>query len=127
MYKHYIVVLTLVFFGITYSFSLFEKLVNWKPTISFYREHFRGSFLSKHIKLAVGLICGLEALVLIILAKNTYNCYLNTSVDYFKEFFISSASLILILLVGQRIAKDYQGATSLAIYFIVNLIGIYCL
>ena len=127
MYKDYIVFLILVFFGITYSFSLLEKILNWKPTISFYREHFKTSFLSKNIDLAVGLVCVLEAIVLLILAKNSYNYYLSSSVDSYLEFLLSSACLILFLLVGQRIAKDYQGATSLGVYFIVNLIGIYCL
>ncbi len=127
MYKHYIIILILVFFGITYSFSLLEKIFNWNSTISFYREHFKNTFLSKNINLAVGLVCVLETIVLFILAKNSYNYYLSSSVDSYLEFLLSSACLILFLLLGQRIAKDYQGASSLGVYFVVNLIGIYCL
>ncbi len=31
---------------------------------------------------------------------------------------------LILLLIGQRLAKDYQGAMTLAVYFIVTILGI---
>ena len=39
---------------------------------------------------------------------------------------LSAVSLIL-MLVGQLLAKDYSGAMSLAVYFIITLFGVYLL
>ena len=35
--------------------------------------------------------------------------------------------VLIFLLVGQRLAKDYAGAMSLAVYFIISIIGVYLL
>ena len=38
-----------------------------------------------------------------------------------------SAITLLFLLIGQRLAKDYAGAMSLAVYFIITLWGVFLL
>ena len=35
-----------------------------------------------------------------------------------------SALTLLFLLIGQRLAKDYQGAMSLGVYFIITILGL---
>jgi hypothetical protein len=35
--------------------------------------------------------------------------------------------VLIFLLIGQRLAKDYAGAMSLAVYFIITLWGVYLL
>ena len=37
------------------------------------------------------------------------------------------AVTLIFLLIGQRLAKDYAGAMSLAVYFIITLWGVYLL
>ena len=37
------------------------------------------------------------------------------------------AVTLIFLLIGQRLAKDYAGAMSLAVYFIITLLGVYLL
>ena len=37
------------------------------------------------------------------------------------------AVVLIFLLIGQRLAKDYAGAMSLAVYFMITLFGIYLL
>ena len=39
---------------------------------------------------------------------------------------IASMSLIF-MLIGQRLAQDYQGAMSLTVYFILTVFGVYLL
>ena len=38
-----------------------------------------------------------------------------------------SAIVLLMFLIGQRIAKDYAGAMNITVYFILNVLGIYLL
>ena len=38
-----------------------------------------------------------------------------------------SAVSIIFMLIGQRLAKDYPGAMSLGVYFIITLSGVYLL
>jgi hypothetical protein len=38
-----------------------------------------------------------------------------------------SAISLIFLLIGQRLAKDYAGAMTLAVYFIVSIMGLYLL
>ena len=38
-----------------------------------------------------------------------------------------SAIVLIFLLIGQRLAKDYAGAMSLAVYFIITVLGVYLL
>ncbi len=38
-----------------------------------------------------------------------------------------AAITLLFLLIGQRLAKDYAGAMSLAVYFIITIFSVYLL
>jgi hypothetical protein len=38
-----------------------------------------------------------------------------------------SALSLIFLLIGQRLAKDYAGAMTLAVYFIISIFGIFLL
>ena len=38
-----------------------------------------------------------------------------------------SAITLIFLLIGQRLAKDYAGAMTLAVYFIITLLGVFLL
>jgi hypothetical protein len=38
-----------------------------------------------------------------------------------------SALTLIFLLIGQRLAKDYAGAMTLAVYFIITVLGMYIL
>ena len=38
-----------------------------------------------------------------------------------------SAITLIFLLIGQRLAKDYAGAMTLAVYFIIAVFGVYLL
>jgi hypothetical protein len=40
---------------------------------------------------------------------------------------IIAGKVLLVLLLGQRIAKDYAGAMTIAIYFMVTVFGVYLL
>ena len=43
--EHAATILILLFFIITYFFSVVEKLIDWKGTVSYYTNHFKKTIL----------------------------------------------------------------------------------
>lgn len=112
---------------ITFLFSIVEKLTNWKQTIDFYTNHFNGSFIQNRIRFWVSMVILLEIITCTLLCLGVYLLLISFNFVILKYGFIASAMTFIFLLVGQRIAKDYVGATSLTVYFILSVFGIYLL
>ena len=125
--KNTIEIITVLFFVITYAFSAFEKLGNWKGTVSYYEGLFKDSFVNFWIPSALGGIILLELIVLGGLLYGGYQFVQFENVDTLYFSYIISVFLLLIFLIGQRILKDYDGAKNIAIYLIFNIIGLYFL
>ena len=118
-------VLILLFILIVFLQSGIDKLVDWNGNTSWLKEHFASTFLSGSVPFVVGIVMVLEILtgiaamvsVLWIIAYGANELGLLTC---------SLASLtLLMLLFGQRIAKDYAGAFTLTGYFIITIFGVY--
>ena len=59
--------LIILFFGITYFMSVFEKLNDWKGTLTYYTNHFKTTFFIKYISpILIGIII-FESVVFILL------------------------------------------------------------
>ncbi len=118
-------ILILIFILIVFLQSGIDKLVDWDGNTSWLKEHFSSTFLSGSVPLMVGIIMifeiltGIAALVSIlwILAYGANELGLWTCA--------LACITLLMLLFGQRIAKDYQGAFTLTGYFIVIIFGVY--
>ena len=120
-------IIIVLFFIITYAFSAFEKLADWKGTLSYYKDLFQGTFVAYWIPSSIGGIILLELIVLIGLFYGGYQFiqFGNAETLYFS--YIISAFLLLIFLIGQRTLKDYNGAINITIYLIINVLGLYFL
>ena len=119
--------LLLLFFIITYFISITEKISTWKKTIFYYTNHFQNSILEKNVVQSVYFVIILEILTLITLLIGYVNLlYFNTLIISIAGLTLSGFTL-LVLLIGQRIAKDYVGATSITVYFILNILALYFL
>ncbi|MDP3313902.1 DoxX family protein [Lutibacter sp.] len=127
IYSNLTTLLILLFFGITYFFSIYEKLTGWKGTIKFYKIHFDKTFVIKHLAFFIKVVVVLEIICLFILLLGMYYIINLQQILVAQIAFILSAITLLILLIGQRIAKDYTGAMNVTIYFILNCFGIYIL
>lgn len=125
--KHSAEILILLFFIVTYLFSITEKLANWKGTIIYYKNHFKGTFFEKMISFLIVNIVFLEILTLFLLLFGSYYFILEDASLIAKIGLEISAITLLLFLVGQRVAKDYQGAMNITVYFILNCFGIYLL
>lgn len=125
--KNTIELIAILFFVVTYAFSAFEKLADWKGTVAYYNDLFKDTFVDYWIPSTLGFVILLEIIILIGLLYGGYQFIESGSTNTLYFSYIISAFLLLIFLIGQRILKDYDGAKNIAIYLIFNIIGLYFL
>jgi len=113
-----------LFIAIVFLQSGIDKIVDWKGNLSWLQGHFKSSPLSGVVtpmlaivtiaEIATGLmaVCGIYCVLA---------CKDATCVKYAVALGLLS---LLMLLFGQRIAKDYDGAKTIAIYFGVLLVSL---
>ena len=119
--------LILVFLLITFVISVIEKFSDWQGTISYISETFKNSFIRNFIKPLIAFLVFLEVLTAYFVIIGIYQLYVNQEKETALLGTTFSCITILYMLVGQRIAKDYPGATSLTVYFILSVFGVYLL
>ncbi|MBI9040852.1 DoxX family protein [Lutibacter sp.] len=125
--QHAAELLILLFFIITYLFSVTEKLADWKGTVVYYTNHFKGTILEKIMTPLLINIVIFEMVTFILLVIGIYFLTFEDSQIIAKVGLELSALTLLFFLTGQRIAKDYPGAMNITVYFILNCIGIFLL
>jgi uncharacterized membrane protein YphA (DoxX/SURF4 family) len=120
-------VLILLFLTVTFIQSGADKLIDWKGNLSFIKEHFKNSPLKNSVPLLIGIILVIEIIAGVLMAVGVYQLYTSEAKEIALLGIELSAITLIFLLIGQRLAKDYAGAMSLAVYFIITLIGIFLL
>jgi putative oxidoreductase len=120
-------VLILIFLTITFVQSGIDKLIDWKGNLSFIKGHFKNSPLKNSVPLLLGVILVIEIIAGILMAIGVYQLYTSEAKEVAILGVELSAITLIFLLIGQRLAKDYAGAMTLAVYFIITLLGIFLL
>jgi putative oxidoreductase len=121
------VVLILLFLIVTFIQSGIDKLLDWKGNVSFIKGHFKNSPLKNTVPLLLTVILITEILAGILMVIGIYQMYTSEAKEIALLGIELSAITLILLLVGQRLAKDYVGAASLAVYFIITVIGVFLL
>ena len=117
-------VLILLFLIVTFLQSGIDKLFDWKGNLSFIKSHFKNSPLKNSVPLLLGIILIMEILASLLMTIGVYQLYTSELKEMAILGIIISALSLIFLLVGQRLAKDYAGAMTLAVYFIITIIGL---
>lgn len=125
--KHPAEVLILIFLIVTYTISAFEKIIDWKGNIFFLKEHFQKSPLKNGVPFLLAILLAIEITASILMLIGVYKIYILESKEIALLGIELSAICIIFMLIGQRLAKDYAGASSLTVYFILTVIGVYLL
>ena len=120
-------VLILLFLMVTFLQSGADKLFDWKGNVSFIKEHFKNSPLKNSVPLLLAIISILEIVAGLLMLIGVYELYTSEANEFALLGVELSAIVLIFLLIGQRLAKDYAGAMSLAVYFIISLWGVYLL
>lgn len=112
----------LSFLFISFGYSLFEKLKDKKGYTSFLAHHLKQEKLANFFWWFLVFINSITTLFLILgIFSLVFNFQLFPILIVFKICVLN----ILILLIGQRIAGDFQGAANLGIYMILTILGWY--
>lgn len=120
-------ILILFFLIITYVISSYEKITDWKGNVSFIKNHFKNSPLKNSVPFLLSIILLIEITACILMIVGVYQLYTSEVKDFALLGIELSAIILLFLLIGQRLAKDYPGAMSLGVYFLITLLGVYLL
>ena len=113
------------FFFILFFQSGLDKAFNWKGELKWLTSHFSQTIFKSSVPLLLFTIMLMELSTAILFGLSIINYffYINNFLPFLAFFF--STCTFLSLFLGQRIAKDYEGAATIAIYFCINMLGVF--
>ncbi|MDT0642686.1 DoxX family protein [Zunongwangia sp. F363] len=120
-------ILILIFILITFLQSGLDKATDWNGNNAWLNEHFSKTFLAGLVPVMLGIILILEVITGLLAIGGIIGLLVNDNKIFALYTCILAAIVLLMLLFGQRIAKDYAGAFTLTGYFIVVIFGVYLL
>jgi uncharacterized membrane protein YphA (DoxX/SURF4 family) len=120
-------ILILVFLAITFLQSGYDKLFYWKDNVDWLKGHFAKTQLKNHVPLALLHVLILELISTILCVVGAIELVVNSGRVFGYYGAVFSCTTLLMLLVGQRLAKDYDGARTIVIYFIPAVMAVYWL
>ena len=120
-------ILLLIFLIITFIQSGIDKISDWTGNVSWLKGHFSKTPLKNIVPLMLAIILVVEIVAGILCVIGVYE--LATSNSSLMAFYgaILSCITLLMLLFGQRVAKDYVGAMTIAVYFVPAIFLVYLL
>ena len=114
----------LAFFLIVFIQSGVDKIVDYRGNLAFLKDLFKAFFSPPLITLALISVTILEVISGGLCLIGIGDFILNDSSFIGLLGLITGSFALLILLFGQRVSKNYEGAKTIAIYFILAMIGI---
>ena len=117
-------ILLLAFLAITFIQSGYDKLFYWKDNLDWLKEHFAKTQLKNLVPLALINILILELISGVLCVVGGIELYINNGRTFGLYGAVFSSITLLMLLFGQRLAKDYDGARTIVIYFIPAVMAV---
>lgn len=111
--------------GILFLQSGLDKIFNYKGERDFYQQHFKGSLLAGTVPLLMPMITILENGAGFLTIIGLVLFLFNGNPDIVLLGLLFANLSILSLFLGQRVAKDYNGAATLVPYFLLTAAGFY--
>ena len=112
------------FLAITFLQSGLDKVVDRKANLDWLTGHFSKTFMKNTVPLLLTFVTIMELGVGVLNGAGVIGSFfIDTHVILFLGAMIAAKTL-LYLLFGQRLAKDYDGAKTIVVYFIVALMGV---
>ena len=117
----------LAFLAITFLQSGYDKIADWNGNVSWLKGHFSQTFLKNQVPFALLTVLALEIVTGVLAIVGIVENIKSGATIIGDYACMVSCVTLLMLLFGQRIAKDYDGARTIVIYLIPALIGVYWL
>ena len=116
--EHLTEILLLLFLAITFLQSGWDKIVDWKGNIGWLQGHFSKTLFKDIVPLLLCVILVLESISGVLAVFGVVQLVASDGYSFGFYAAVLSSITLLFLLLGQRIAKDYDGARTIVIYFI---------
>ena len=113
-----VIIITLLFFAITFIQSGYDKIMDWKGNVGWLTGHFANTPIKNMVPQSLAIILVLEVLAGALSVVGAIEIFINDGRDFAFVATILSCVTLLFLLLGQRLAKDYDGARTIVIYFV---------
>tara|TARA_B100000424_G_C22680762_1_gene372889 strand:- start:71 stop:472 length:402 start_codon:yes stop_codon:yes gene_type:complete len=117
-------ILSSIFFAIVFFQSGIDKVIDRKGNINFFENHFKNTLFHKIYAQALTALMLLELIAASLCAYGCIYSIVYKNTDFIFYGLLVASFILLSLLLGQRIAKDYVGAADITIYFILCIITI---
>tara|TARA_B100000579_G_C22774070_1_gene825608 strand:+ start:66 stop:482 length:417 start_codon:yes stop_codon:yes gene_type:complete len=116
--------LILSFLGICFLQSGIDKILNYKDNLLWLQNHFLKTIFKNYVSLLLIIIACFEFVggSICLISVLSWIFWKDLSLAFWG--LIATGICLVFLFLGQRIAKDYEGAYVLVNYFIVNIIGL---
>ena len=102
-----------------------DKIFNWEGELNFITEKFSKTILSNFSIIGLIQVTILETLSGLLSLLGSIMVLFYDDKSYGIVGLILAAGSFCILMAGQRISKDYDGAASLVPYFLLTVIGLF--
>lgn len=114
-----------LFVAILFTQSGLDKVIDFKGNKAYIQLVFEKSFLHRFSGLMFISITILEVSTGLCALVGIFSLFLFKSEQYAVLALLLASATILALFAGQRIAKDYGGASGIVPYFIVVVFGLF--
>ena len=114
-----------VFLGIVMTQSGFDKIFNWEGELDFITSKFAKTPLANFSTFGLIQVTIFEILSGILSIIGSLVALFYDDYSYAIMGLILAAGSLAILMLGQRISKDYEGAAVLVPYYILTMFGLY--
>jgi len=122
--EHAGALLILAFLAITFLQSGYDKVSDWRGNVTFLTAHFKETAFKNWVPVLLAIILFFEIVVGLMSLLGMVLIYVNQNTFIAFIACVLAAKVLLALLLGQRIAKDYAGAMTIVVYFIVAVMGV---
>ena len=112
-------ILVSVFFSIVFFQSGIDKVIDRGGNVNFFKEHFKNTSIKNIAPIMLTTLTILELIAAGICFFGFCSSIFYTKTDYIFYGLVLCGIVLLLLLFGQRVAKDYIGAADITIYFIL--------
>lgn len=112
------------FFAILFLQSGLDKVFDYKGNLAYFTDHFTKSHLKGALGLMMPMITLLEVAAGAVCAVGLVMLFVGGGVVFARAGIGLACLSLLCLFFGQRMAKDYAGAATLAIYMGVGILAL---
>lgn len=119
--------LILIFLSVTFLQASFDKATQWERNVSWLNKHFEKTFFHSFVSLALGIVFASELVSGVLCAIGVFEIIINDGRFFGYYGALASSVTFVLLLMGQRIAKDYAGAGTICLYFVPAVLAVHWL